>query len=483
MKVFFLACSIMLSVFGSIAQVKKTNTPATTLAGYLIKGKIHGITHGEIYLAHYFGSTQQVIKDTAQADAQGNFVFQGKEELPKGLYLISFSKNKYLDVIIGNTNFSFETDTLDPINHMKFQNTLENEAFFSFQKEMGKRYVDLRKLEMEKKDPSQISIIRKEISQYQQSWFDKNKQLFVSKLVKATFEPEIPPFKKKISTSKDSTEFFQYQFTYYKKHFFDNLDLNDERFIRTPFLQKKVEKYFEDLVVQQPDSIIKDADILLTKIKNRDVRRYVIYKISSTYETSNIVGTDAAFAHMGEKYYVGEAALWDTTTVRQMRDRIKVLKPLLIGKRIPELYLIDPSGKRLTTSSIPGEYTLVYFYDPDCSHCKEETPKLMAQTNYFKSKKISVLATSIARNKQQWTDFIKEYKMESIYNGVDIHLNAKTGKEEYFTDFLHTFDIYSTPIIYILDKNKRIIGKKIPTDKIQDFITFYENRQKELGIK
>ncbi|MDF5689849.1 TlpA family protein disulfide reductase [Aquirufa aurantiipilula] len=483
MKVFFLATSLILCGFASIAQVKKTNNSTSSSIGFSIKGKINGIGNSELYLAHYFGSTQQVIKDTAQADAQGNFVFQGKDELPKGLYLISFSKNRYLDVIIGNTNFSFETDTLDPINHMKFQNSAENEAFFGFQREMGKRYVELRKLEMEKKDPVQIASIRKEIIQYQQSWFEKNKLLFVSKLVRATFEPEIPPFKKKVSTPKDSTEFYQYQFSYYKKHFFDNLDLNDERFIRTPFLQKKIEKYFEDLVVQQPDSIIKDADLLMSKIKNKEVRRYVIYKIASTYETSNIVGTDAAFAHMGEKYYVGEASLWDTTTVRQMRDRIKVLKPLLIGKRIPELLLTDPSGKRLTTASIPGEYTLVYFYDPECSHCKEETPKLMAQANYFKSKKISVLATSIARNKKQWTDFIKEYKMESIYNGIDIHPSAKSGKEEYYTDFLRTFDIYSTPIIYILDKNKRIIGKKIPTDKIQDFISFYENRQKELGIK
>lgn len=483
MKVFFLATSLILCGFASIAQVKKTNNSTSSSIGFSIKGKINGIGNSELYLAHYFGSTQQVIKDTAQADAQGNFVFQGKDELPKGLFLISFSKNRYLDVIIGNTNFSFETDTLDPINHMKFQNSAENEAFFGFQREMGKRYVELRKLEMEKKDPVQVASIRKEIIQYQQSWFEKNKLLFVSKLVRATFEPEIPPFKKKVSTPKDSTEFYQYQFSYYKKHFFDNLDLNDERFIRTPFLQKKLEKYFEDLVVQQPDSIIKDADLLMSKIKNKEVRRYVIYKIASTYETSNIVGTDAAFAHMGEKYYVGEASLWDTTTVRQMRDRIKVLKPLLIGKRIPELLLTDPSGKRLTTASIPGEYTLVYFYDPECSHCKEETPKLMAQANYFKSKKISVLATSIARNKKQWTDFIKEYKMESIYNGIDIHPSAKSGKEEYYTDFLRTFDIYSTPIIYILDKNKRIIGKKIPTDKIQDFISFYENRQKELGIK
>jgi hypothetical protein len=30
---------------------------------------------------------------------------------------------------------------------------------------------------------------------------------------------------------------------------------------------------------------------------------------------------------------------------------------------------------------------------------------------------------------------------------------------------------------YVLDKSKRIIGKRIPADKIQDFINFYERKK------
>jgi len=443
--------------------------------GFSIKGTMRGLRNTEVYLAHYFGSTQQVIKDTAIVDDQGNFHFQGTEELPLGLYLISFQKTKFLDFIIGNSNFSFETDTLDAVASMRVIGSPENEAFYKFQGEMMKQYGLLRNPSLA---PAQVNSLRQEIKRYQDSWLQQNKNLFVSKLIKATFDPEIPAFKRVVKTKKDSADLYQYQYAYYKRHYFDNIDLNDDRFIRTPFLQRKIDKFFEDLVVQESDSISKEADILLKPIQNADVRKYVIYKIASTYENHNVVGTDAAFVHMAEKYYLGEPALWDTSTVRRMKERVQVLKPLLIGKRIPNMFLTDPQGKLIQLHNTGGNYTVMFLYDPDCSHCKEETPKLLAQQAYFKSKGIQVFAASIVREMDVWKKFIAEYKIQSWINGIDIHKNAKTGKEEYFTDFRNTFDVYSTPVVYILDKNKRIIGKRIPVDKIQEFIEFTEKKSK-----
>jgi thiol-disulfide isomerase/thioredoxin len=356
---------------------------------------------------------------------------------------------------------------------MKVKGSEENAAFYTFQQEMNKEYRAMQSMS----DAKQMDAIRKRIIAYQKDWMIKNQSLFVSKLIKATFEPEIPAYKNPVKNAADSAALYKFQFNFYKKHYFDNLDLNDDRFIRSPFLQRKLEKYFEDLVVQESDSISKDADALLAKIKQTDVRKYVIYKIASTYENHNIVGTDGAFVHIAEKYYLGEPKLWDTTTVRKMKERLLVIKPLVIGKKIPEMVLTDPNGKRLLLSTVPKDYTVVFIYDPECSHCKEETPKLLQQESFFKEKNIGVFAASIVRDKAMWQKFITEFKIQSWYNGIDVHLNPKSGVEEYYTDFKNTFDVYATPVIYILDKSKRIIGKRIPADKIQDFINFYERKK------
>ena len=45
----------------------------------------------------------------------------------------------------------------------------------------------------------------------------------------------------------------------------DDFDFSDERFVRTPFLQSKIERYIKELTVQVPDSLIKEADFMVNK--------------------------------------------------------------------------------------------------------------------------------------------------------------------------------------------------------------------------
>ncbi|MEA5405699.1 DUF4369 domain-containing protein [Arcicella sp. DC2W] len=446
--------------------------------GFSIKGKVKGIKDTTVFLAHYFGYNQQVIKDTAKVDSEGSFHFKGEKTLPEGLYLVSLPKGKYFDMIIGNQEFSFETDTVNLIRKMKIVGSKENEAFFKFQQEMSDRFDEMKALEAEAKKgktpavEAKIKKVQAATSQFQQEWLKNNATLFAGKLIKSSQEPEIPAYPKPVLTKADTAAMYQFQFQYYKAHFWDNIDLKDDRMMRTPFLQKKLERYFDDLTVQTSDSISKEADFVLAKATARDVRRYVIYKISSQYETPKILGTDGAFVHMAEKYYIGEPVLWDTSTVRRMKERVAILKPLLIGKRFPDMYLTDTLGKELDIPRIPADYTVMFIYDPECSHCRESAPKLKKAYQSLKTKNVKVVAASIDRTPFKWKGFIKEFKLEEIINGIDIHKNPQTGKEEYYTDFKNTFDVYATPVIYVLDKEKKIIAKRLPIEQVEDFIDF-----------
>lgn len=451
--------------------------------GFLIKGKINGIRDTTVFLAHYFGYNQQVIKDTALVDAQGNFVFQGNKSLPQGLYLVSLPKGKYLDVVIAEQHFGFETDTSNFVKHIKITGSKENELFFSFQQQMAQRITQLKSLDAQARtqNASAAQALKKaqdELKQFQQTWLTQHQQTLVAKIIKASQEPDIPAYPKPVRTKADSAALYQFQFNYYKNHFWDNFDLSDERLIRTPFLQKKLERYFEDLTMQQSDSIALEADKLLAKAKAKDLRKYIIYKISSTYENPKILGTDGAFVHMAEKYYIGEPALWDTSTVRRMGERIAILKNILIGKPFPTIYLTDTLGKEIDIKQIPADYTIVFLYDPECSHCRESAPKLKQIAGNLATKNVKVLAASIDRDAEKWKKFIKEFGFQSFVNGIDIHKNPQSGKPEYYTDFLKVFDVYATPVIYVLNKNKQIIAKRLAIEQVEDFIDFYSRKAK-----
>ena len=459
--------------------ISSTTIFSQTKEGFSIHGKIRGIKDTTVVSAHYFGYNQQVIKDTAKVDSQGNFHFVGNKTLPEGLYLVSLPKSKYMDIIIGNQEFSFETDTTNLITKMKVTGSKENETFFKFQQEMAAKFDEIRALEMQKSMGNsalvagKIKKIQIDISQYQNEWLRTTNGMFVNKLIKAAQEPEIPPFGKPLITKSDSAANYQYQFDFYKKHFWDNVDLTDDRLMRTPFLQKKIEKYFEYLTVQVSDSISKEADFVLARAKGRDVRRYLIYKIASSYENPKILGTDGAFIHIAEKYYIGEPALWDTSTIRRMKERVAILKPLMVGKILPNLYLTDTLGKEIIIPKIDADYTVLFIYDPECGHCRESAPKLAKMYQDLKSKNVKVIAASIDRTPVKWKKFIKEFKLEELIHGIDIHKNPQTGKEEYYTDFKNNFDVYATPVLYVLDKDKKIIAKRLPLEQIEDFIDFH----------
>jgi peroxiredoxin len=259
-----------------------------------------------------------------------------------------------------------------------------------------------------------------------------------------------------------------FRFNMYKRKFFENIDFSDERILRTPFLQSKVEKYFKDLVYQVTDSINTDADkVLKLSKKNKEVYRYVLWMISNKYETTDIVGLDGVFIHLAEDYYLKDADWLDSTQRAKFRERVDILKPIQTGKVMPNFILEDTTGRVRTVFDTKAKYTVVYFYSPDCGHCRDHAPDLVKFHNENKSKGIEVYNISIDHDKKKTAEFIKTYKTGNMINLWD----AKT-----YYDFRKKYDIYSTPTSYILDSQKRIIGRRIPIEEINKFIEFHEKK-------
>ena len=162
------------------------------------------------------------------------------------------------------------------------------------------------------------------------------------------------------------------------------------------------------------------------------------------------MGRDAVYAHLLDKYYINDPFLWDTSTVRLVKERHKYLKNLLIGSKIPNLKATDVNGKEKALHDMKSAFTILYIYAADCEHCKNFTPQLVEFTQANKAKGIGVFAPIFGNNLETWKGFIKEFGSESFSNVIDI-----AGKINLYQEF----DAQFTPTIYILDKNKKIIGK------------------------
>ena len=139
----------------------------------------------------------------------------------------------------------------------------------------------------------------------------------------------------------------------------------------------------------------------------------------------------------------------------------------MIGHVGANLIMQDQNLQPKSMYDIKAKYTILFIFNPDCGHCREETPKLLEFYNKGKAKfNLEVFAVSTDTSMKKMRDFIKEFKTPWIT--VD---GPRSYVKEHFSKLYHSD---TTPTIFILDDKKKIIAKKLPVKQLEDFFTKHE---------
>jgi peroxiredoxin len=447
------------------------NCTAQNKEAYNIKLKVEGLRDSTCYLAHFYLNTKsQIVKDTTVCTQKGIIQFAGNEALPHGIYIISIGKSRSIQLIIGNEKLiEMEADTSYSGDKIRVIKSEENKMFYSYQNYISEKtaiYKSLSEIKKAGNNPeveAKIKALQNELTQFQDDFFAKNPNSITAKLLRAPQQPTIPPAPKLANGAIDST----FALRWIQIHYFDYLDLSDEMYIKTPYLESKLDYYFDNLNYQIPDSLNKAADFVVAKAKdNRSMQKYVISHIASRYERPSFMGGDAVFVHMAEKYFIGRPALWDSATLAPINEKKIAVKNVLIGTKIQNASLTDTTGtKIIALHDVKAKYLLTFFYDPECGHCKERTPKVLALYEKMKNKGLKVYAASTERDASKIRKFIKEQKTDEFINVFD----SLT-----ITDFKMKYNTFTTPQVLLLDKDKKIIGRGLDEEQMEDLINKME---------
>jgi len=300
---------------------------------------------------------------------------------------------------------------------------------------------------------------------------DENTGTLLARFLLMTKDIEIPDFDVPENVANKDSVIQIKKYQYYKKHYFDNVDFNDERLLRTPVFTNKLERYFNNVVIQVPDSLIKEANLVIAKTKDPKMRRYLIQYLFNMANESKIMGMDKMVVAMAENYYLSGQADWaDSTFLTKLQERVTKIKPNLIGNQAPDLLMQSVDGQFYRLSEVRAPITILIFWEPNCGHCKKEVPKLKEEVwDKYRDKGVKIFAVYTQTEKGPWEKFIEEHDLFEWINVYDPY---------YRSNFRNLYDIYSTPTIYVLDRNKKIIGKRIGVEQLPGFID-YELKQQE----
>jgi thiol-disulfide isomerase/thioredoxin len=123
------------------------------------------------------------------------------------------------------------------------------------------------------------------------------------------------------------------------------------------------------------------------------------------------------------------------------------------------------NGQYFRLHELTSPVTLLVFWETDCGHCKKVIPRLneLYQEELI-DKGVEVFAVYTQGDQPEWTKFIEEHGLYDFINVWDPYRH---------TGFREHYDIKSTPTIYVLGKDKKIIGKRIAVEDLPGFIDHY----------
>lgn len=458
--------------------------------GYKITLQTPSYKSGKAYLTYHMGKNLN-IEDSAIVSSNGTAVFTGTRTLPGGIYAIVFpGRNLTADFLVDKEQqINIKADTTD-LTKMIVTGSKENILFQHYKKFVAQKGAQLQKEKMAynksrtKADSAlheaEYTKYNKELNDYRDNIVKNQSTSMLASLLTAMKEP---PYPRKIPvTQQDTID----NYNFYKAHYWDGITFMDGRIIRTPFFLPKLEQYYREVIPQAPDSIIKDADYkLLLARSSPEMFKFLLNWLTDEYLNPKYMGHDAIFVHLFEKYHSKGVSSWlNAKQMETITRRAYMQMSNLIGEKAANLEMIDSAGKPTSLYNLDADYTVVIFWDPTCGHCKEELLRIDSiYRASWKASNVKLYAVLTENQKPEWVKYIKEHNLGDWTHVYQTKEMADADNAAQRPGFRQLYDVTQTPILYLLDKEKRIVGKKLTWLQLNDLLIVKTKTEKTKADK
>lgn len=133
------------------------------------------------------------------------------------------------------------------------------------------------------------------------------------------------------------------------------------------------------------------------------------------------------------------------------------------GETAPDFVFADAAGARHTLHGVRADNTLLFFSNPGCHNCLEIMEILEASplVNMLVSQhRLAVVNVYIDRDLDKWRDYVHNYPAEWLC-GYDPNFILRDNE---------LYNIRAIPSLYLLDRDKKVIYKDVPVEKVIDYL-------------
>ena len=470
---------------------------------YSFTFRLEGVEDSVLYIGRHYRDQLQLV-DSARRTGKGEYRFKGRRSWDRGLYALvnQNKKGKIGDFAIDDSRtFTLTADAKMTPASVKVKGSKVNSQMFTYMTTLQAAQKEQRALQERKKDPAQKAAAEAEekalnermVAFQQEAMHPQNPNVFFE-WVELCDNPDVP------DSVKDKPRYF-------RTHYWDKLfgvdklissnnnvsgvpsarpatyqPINLSTLLYSPQLFNKMNYFFFGLLYHaDADTIILELDRLMDRIgDDTAMQRYVIQFIEPRYfrSTKNI-GWDAVWCHIASEYILKGRCPWmRESEIYLARQNYSRISQSIIGAHGQELWMADTNQSPdpddwVSSHRFPTRYVILWFWDPDCHHCQEQSEELKVLYDSLQTapnRRFEVYAVGYESDVEKWKRYVREHDFRWVnVGGTNVNL-----------DYQEAYNVHGAPTMIILNERRDIIMNKVlPAKSILPFLDSYESRNKK----
>ncbi|WP_427874425.1 thioredoxin family protein [Flavobacterium sp. MMS24-S5] len=402
--------------------------------------------------------------DTIWIQTAGRLEFSAKTPLSEGQYILQTPKqihNGIIELLIEKNKSNVLTISHDTLyNSILFKDNPVNGVYSAYLGSIRATENQIQKLYDEVNLTTSLvnkEKISKEIKEHQKRLYDLEISIikrFPNTLLSAIVScNNLPLMNGSILDnymSDPNSALYKQTTKFLRDNYFKGVDFQSDVLLNTSLVPLKIKKYISLFDKNDPelDDVVKE---LLQKSAVNPLMYQVVSDAlytnfhQSVYTNNNENIMVDILKNAEQQSFVPD---WKKQSIMQ---QILIYQKNKVGTQATNLNLKDFIDKEYLLNNVKSKYTILYFYDPECSNCSEITPKIKGWFYADGPKDATVLAIYINQDEQEWSKYVRENTYPPRWINLWDKNESDNMREKYW--------IESLPAIYVLDENKKVVLK------------------------
>ena len=126
----------------------------------------------------------------------------------------------------------------------------------------------------------------------------------------------------------------------------------------------------------------------------------------------------------------------------------------------------------ISSHRFPQRYVILWFWDPDCHHCQEQSEELKVLYDSLLTapyRPFEVYAVGYESDVAKWKNYVKAHNFKWVnVGGPNVNI-----------DYQEAYNVHGAPTMIILNERREIImNKVVPIKNLLKFLEDYEKKVK-----